>query len=68
MGADSDDDEDTNMDQSYANIEDEKDRTARLKREESANADLTVNGMDDEATLDRGLGSTLKLLERQRYS
>lgn len=62
MGADSDEDGDTNMDQSYANIEDEEDRAARLKREESANADLTVNGMDEEATLDRGLGSTLKLL------
>jgi U4/U6.U5 tri-snRNP-associated protein 1 len=62
MGADSDEDGDTNMDQSYANIEDEEDRTARLKREESPNADLTVNGMDDEATLEQGLGSTLKLL------
>lgn len=62
MGADSDEDGDTNMEESYANIIDEEDRAARLKREESANADITNNGMDEEATLDKGLGSTLKLL------
>lgn len=62
MGAESDDDGDVNMDQSYANIEDDEDRAERLRREESANADFTNNGMDEEATLDKGLGSTLKLL------
>jgi U4/U6.U5 tri-snRNP-associated protein 1 len=62
MGADSDSDADVNMDQSYADIEDDEDRAARFRREESANAEVTNSGMDEEATLDKGLGSTLKLL------
>ncbi|KAH6682727.1 putative U4/U6.U5 tri-snRNP-associated protein snu66 [Halenospora varia] len=65
MGADSDDDDDVNMGQSYADIEDEEDRQARLKREESENADMTETGLEREATLDRGLGSTLKLLKER---
>jgi U4/U6.U5 tri-snRNP-associated protein 1 len=63
MEADSDDDDDVNMDRSYADIEDEEDRASRLKREESASEDITINGLEDEATMDRGLGSTLKLLK-----
>jgi U4/U6.U5 tri-snRNP-associated protein 1 len=63
MEADSDDDGDVNMDRSYADIEDEEDRASRLKREESASEDITINGLEDEATMDRGLGSTLKLLK-----
>jgi U4/U6.U5 tri-snRNP-associated protein 1 len=63
MGAESDEEGDVNMDQSYADIEDEEDRAARLQREESAQADITKNGLEEEATLDRGLGSTLKLLK-----
>ncbi|TAQ89170.1 hypothetical protein B7494_g2561 [Chlorociboria aeruginascens] len=65
MDADSDDEGDVNMDRSYADIEDEEDRIARLKREESQNADVTNNGLDEEATLDKGLGSTLKLLRER---
>lgn len=65
MEADSDDDGDVNMGQSYAGIEDEEDRQARLKREESENADITETGLEREATLDRGLGSTLKLLKER---
>ena len=63
MDVDSDDDEDVSMAQaqSYANIEDEEDLAERLKREESANAEID-NGLEQEATLDRGLGTTLKLL------
>jgi U4/U6.U5 tri-snRNP-associated protein 1 len=63
MEADSDDEGDVNMDRSYADIEDEEDRASRLRREESAPEDITINGLEDEATLDRGLGSTLKLLK-----
>lgn len=58
-----DDDEDVNMDQSYADIEDEEDRKARLEREASAGEDMTETGLEREATLDRGLGSTLNLLK-----
>ena len=65
MGADSDDEGDFNMDRSYADIEDDEDLQARMKREESANANLTENGLEQEATLDRGLGSTLKLLKER---
>jgi len=63
MGDDSDDEGDVNM--SYADVEDEEDRIARLKREMSADEDITNTGLEDEATLDRGLGSTLKLLKER---
>jgi len=65
MDADSDEDADFDMTQSYANIEDEEDRLARMKREDSANEGITNTGLEDEATLDRGLGSTLKLLKER---
>jgi U4/U6.U5 tri-snRNP-associated protein 1 len=65
MGGDSDEEGDVNMDRSYADIEDEEDRIARLKRDESANADVTANGLEQEATLEKGLGSTLKLLKER---
>ena len=63
MGDDSDEEGDVNMDRSYADIEDEEDRLARFKREESENADAANNGLEQEATLDNGVGSTLKLLK-----
>ncbi|RDL40275.1 Uncharacterized protein BP5553_00254 [Venustampulla echinocandica] len=58
-----DSDEDVNMDRSYADIEDEEDRKARLERETSASADMTETGLEREATLEKGLGSTLNLLK-----
>lgn len=63
MGDDSDEEGDVHM--SYADIEDEEDRAARLRREISASEDMTNTGLEDEATLDRGLGSTLKLLKER---
>ena len=63
MGDDSDEEGDVNMDRSYADIEDEEDRLARIKREESQDADLANNGLEQEATLDKGIGSALKLLK-----
>jgi U4/U6.U5 tri-snRNP-associated protein 1 len=65
MEAESDEEGDVNMDRSYADIEDEEDRKARIKREESVPADVTNNGLEEEATLDKGLGSTLKLLRER---
>ncbi|PSS07157.1 hypothetical protein M430DRAFT_148358 [Amorphotheca resinae ATCC 22711] len=65
MEAESDEEGDVNMDRSYADIEDEEDRKARIKREESAHPDVTNNGLEEEATLDKGLGSTLKLLRER---
>ncbi|CAG8981190.1 hypothetical protein HYALB_00012810 [Hymenoscyphus albidus] len=65
MGDDSDDDGDVTMGQSYANLEDDEDRAARLLREELDVDDITETGLDREATLDKGLGSTLKLLRER---
>ncbi|PBP21638.1 U4/U6.U5 tri-snRNP-associated protein snu66 [Diplocarpon rosae] len=62
MGNESDGEGDVDMDRTYANVEDEEDLIARLKREESISEDMS-NGLEQEATLSRGLGSTLKLLK-----
>ncbi|KAI9643406.1 hypothetical protein NHQ30_008025 [Ciborinia camelliae] len=63
MGVDSDDDGDVQMNGSYANIEDDEDRLARIKREEEANEGIENNGLEKEATLDNvGLGSMLNIL------
>lgn len=63
MDPDSDGEGDVNMEQSYANIEDDEDRAERLRREESASVDTANNGLEEEATLELGIGSTLKLLK-----
>ncbi|TGO60732.1 hypothetical protein BCON_0033g00440 [Botryotinia convoluta] len=65
MGADSDDDGDVQMNESYANIEDDEDRLARIKREEETKDAIANNGLEEEATLEKGLGSTLKLLRER---
>ncbi|KAH8754731.1 SART-1 protein [Hyaloscypha finlandica] len=65
MNTDSDEEGDVDMDESYANIEDEEDRLARMNREESANEDITNTGLEKEATLDHGIGSTLRLLKER---
>lgn len=65
MGDDSDEEGDVTMVQSYADLEDEEDRAARLLREEMEVDDMTETGLDREANLDRGLGSTLKLLKER---
>lgn len=58
---------DVDMERSYNDIEDEEDLKERLKREESNQAaqQLTVTGLEEESTLDQGLGATLSML-RQR--
>lgn len=62
MDAESDEEGDVNMEHSYADIEDEEDRKARIKREEST-SEVPATGIEEEVTLDKGLGSTLKLLK-----
>jgi U4/U6.U5 tri-snRNP-associated protein 1 len=59
--------EDVDMERSYNDIEDEEDLKERLKREESNQAaqQLTGTGLEEESTLDQGLGATLSML-RQR--
>jgi U4/U6.U5 tri-snRNP-associated protein 1 len=62
-----DEDGDLEMGRSYNDVEDEDDLAARLKREDSTPAPpgLTVNGLDEEATLNQGIGSTLALLSQR---
>ncbi|KAF2141235.1 uncharacterized protein K452DRAFT_287944 [Aplosporella prunicola CBS 121167] len=60
---------DIDMDQSYAAVEEEEERRAREEREgrsvSGAPADITATGLDEEETVDRGLGATLALLKQR---
>ncbi|KAJ5627215.1 hypothetical protein N7528_004642 [Penicillium herquei] len=61
-----DETEDVDMERSYNDIEDEEDLAERLKREEAQpKQELTGTGLEEESTLDQGLGATLAML-RQR--
>lgn len=64
MNADSDD-EDGDVNMSYANVEDEEDLKERLQRDISNNthSDIPNTGIEEESTLDQGVGTTLKLLK-----
>ncbi|MCJ1334352.1 hypothetical protein MMC10_011061 [Thelotrema lepadinum] len=60
------DDEDIDMDKSYNEVEDPEETVARIKREESTpNQGLTETGLDEETTLNTGIGSTLNLLTQR---
>ena len=60
------DEEDVDMDKSYNEVEDPEETAARIKREESMpNPGLTETGLDDETTLNTGIGSTLNLLTQR---
>ena len=60
-------DEDIDMDRSYNDGQDAEDLAARLKRETSTPAapGLTDTGLEDEATLNQGLGATLSMLSQR---
>lgn len=59
-------DVDVDMERSYNDIDDEEELKERIKREESqTRQEITGTGLDEEATLDQGLGATLSML-RQR--
>ena len=62
-----DEDKDIDMDRSYNDIQDGEDLGARLKREKSmpATPGLTDTGLEDEATLNQGLGATLGMLSQR---
>lgn len=62
MNADSDD-EDGDVNMSYANIEDEEELKERLQREISSRNELPTTGIEEESTLEVGIGATLKLLK-----
>ena len=61
------DEADVDMDRPYNEAEEDKDSNARIKRETStpAPANLTVSGLEEEATLDKGLGATVSLLTQR---
>ena len=62
-----DDDGDVDMGRSYNDIEDDEDLEARIKRETSTPAvpGMTDTGLEDEATLNQGLGATLTMLSQR---
>ena len=62
-----DEDGDVDMGRSYNDIEDGEDLEARLKRETSTPAapGMTDTGLEDEATLNNGLGATLSMLSQR---
>ncbi len=65
MELESDEEGDVNMDRSYAELEDDEDREAPLKRNSTPSADVTSTGIEEEATLDKGMGATLRLLKER---
>ncbi|KAI9368347.1 SART-1 protein [Aspergillus egyptiacus] len=59
-------DGDVDMERSYNDIEDEEDLKERIKREEEeANAPLSGTGLEEETTLNKGLGATLGMLKKR---
>lgn len=63
-----DEDGDIDMGQSYNDINDDEDLETRIKRETSTSAavsNITDTGLEDEATLNQGLGATLSMLSQR---
>lgn len=62
-----DEDGDVDMGRSYNDIEDGEDLEARVKRETSTSAapGMTDTGLEDDATLNQGLGATLSMLSQR---
>ncbi|KAG5298276.1 U4/U6.U5 tri-snRNP-associated protein snu66 [Histoplasma ohiense] len=59
-------DVDMDMERSYNDIEDEEDLQERLKRSDTTPAaDITATGLEEESTLDKGLGATLAMLKQR---
>ncbi|KAJ5105321.1 hypothetical protein NUU61_002668 [Penicillium alfredii] len=58
---------DVDMERTYNDIEDEEDLKERIQREESSQAkqELTGTGLEEETTLDQGLGATLSMLKQR---
>ena len=58
---------DVDMERSYNDVEDEEDLKERIKREESQaqSQQITGTGLDEEATLETGLGATLSMLKQR---
>jgi U4/U6.U5 tri-snRNP-associated protein 1 len=64
--AESEESEDVTMKEAYGGVEDEEALLARLKRERSAvTPDLTTTGLEEEATMDQGVGAAFNLLKQR---
>ena len=61
------DEEDVDMERTLDGIEDEEDLKERIKREETAQPEQQISGtgLEEESTLDQGLGSTLAMLKQR---
>ncbi|RMJ25630.1 hypothetical protein PHISP_03502 [Aspergillus sp. HF37] len=60
------DEVDVDMERTYNDIEDEEDLKERIKREESqSQQQISGTGLDEESTLDQGLGATLSMLKQR---
>lgn len=58
--------EDAEMKQTYNGVEDEEALLARLRRERSTvTPDFTTTGLDEEATMDQGVGAAFNLLKQR---
>lgn len=58
--------EDVDMERSYNDVEDEEDLKARIKEEESTQTpQISGTGLEEETTLDQGLGATLAMLKQR---
>ncbi|KAJ5653088.1 hypothetical protein N7490_000091 [Penicillium lividum] len=59
--------QDVDMERSYNDIEDDEDLAERIKREESQQdkEEITGTGLEEEATLDKGMGAALSMLRRR---
>lgn len=59
--------QDVDMERSYNDIEDDEDLAERIKREESEQKkqEITGTGLEEEATLDQGMGAALSMLRRR---
>ena len=63
-----DEDEDQPMGEAYAGIEKEQELLDRVKREGStATPDISATGLEQEKTLDQGLGAALNLLRQRGF-
>ncbi|KAE8147437.1 SART-1 protein [Aspergillus avenaceus] len=60
------DEGDVDMDRVYNDIEDEEELKARIKSEETlGNPQISGTGLEEETTLDQGLGATLSMLKQR---
>jgi len=58
-------DEDVEMQQSYAEVQEAMERSERDTRSVSEAPDMTTTGLDEESNIDQGIGATLAMLKQR---